>query len=175
MRREERREKRGEEQISDGINVKGPKSGLPAQHQEEEETGAGGGEVKRTERCHDAAGVVGVRTLIMGCQTIMLIVYSALTPSVCLYVYSYRLQRQVAGSRFLIFASFFVLVVVVVAILLLSSPLSDERLSEERERERKRLSSAPSNRFTVGERDENCVSKGTLWWFTRRKLFIRPR
>lgn len=33
----------------------------------------------------------------MGCQTIMLIVYSVLTPSVCLHVYSHKLQ---ANSRF---------------------------------------------------------------------------
>lgn len=49
-------------------------------------------------RGHDVARVVGVRTLIMGCQTIMLIVYSVLTPSVCLHVYSCRLQPT--DSRF---------------------------------------------------------------------------
>lgn len=40
-----------------------------------------------------AERMVGVRTLIMGCQTITLIVYSPLTPSVCLDVYSRRNQR----------------------------------------------------------------------------------
>lgn len=104
----------------------------------------------------------------MGCQTIMLIVYSVLTPSVCLHVYSYRLQANScfpssrppssfsSSSRS--------------RILFLSS-LSRETMWKER----KIVSGMPSNRFAVGERDENYVSKDASWWFTRRKLFIRLR
>lgn len=107
----------------------------PGRHQEEEETGAGGGEVKRTEKARCCWRVVGVRTLIMGCQTIMLIVYSALTPSVCLYVYPYRLQPS-GGLSFphlrvpLLLALVVVVVVVIVVVILLRR--------RKRERERKR-------------------------------------
>lgn len=99
-----------------------------------EECAARGGSRGRG-KTDDVAGVVGVRTLIMGCQTIMLIVYSVLTPSVCLHVYSCRLCRLL----FLVSASsFFVIVVVVDAPLL---PRRERALEE------------TSNRFTRRARE----------------------
>jgi len=102
----------------------------------------------------------------MGCQTIMLIVYSVLTPSVCLHVYSYKLQ---ANSRFpsscpSSFSSR--------SHSLPLFSLARDYAEREREREREGLSVMPSKRFVVGERDENYVSLKTRHGGLRRGSYL---
>lgn len=86
-------------------------AGYTSTRKRRKERGGGGSpqnERRSQPRCN--RGLVGVRTLIMGCQTIMLIVYSVRTPAVCLDVCSYQRLQPAADSRVSRYtSSFFVL------------------------------------------------------------------